>query len=77
MILKRMSSTRKSLSPIVDSALSLCLMIMLIAGQNLRIIVYMIIARNFISARNSVVFSSMLIILSMRITVNSFEKPIS
>ena len=74
LMLKTTISTQKLLSLIADSAPSPCSTIMLIAGQNLRTIVCMTIARNFISARNSVVFPSILVILSMRITVNSFEK---
>ena len=51
-----------------------CSTIMPIAGLSLLSIACMTIACNFISAESSAVFPSILVILSMRITVNSFEK---
>ena len=48
--------------------------IMHIAGRNLLSIACMTIVHKFISTESSAVFPSTVIILSMRITVNSFEK---
>src|SRR5437667_2136343 len=67
-------STRKLLSLITDSVRFRCSTIMRIVGHHLLSIAYMTTALNFTSGRSSMVFSSTLITLSMRITVNSFEK---
>jgi len=74
MMPKKTISTRKLLSLIADSVQFRCSMIMRIVGHHLLSIACMTTALNFTNGRSSMVFSSTLITLSMRITVNSFEK---